>query len=428
MDVQKLTDQNPWWTAGKVPDVLRGYKREEYTPLLKSVDLPEVTIITGVRRSGKSTIMYQMVDALITSGYKPDQILFVNLEDAKLTNDSLEDIYNTYRQRINPEEKAFVFLDEIHRREKWEQWIRRQYDLHSGCKFVASGSCSYLLKKEYSTLLTGRNITFEVYPLSFSEFLSFRDIQISIQKAKRGIITTKDKHRIFHALDEYLRYGGFPAVTLRDTFFKSSLLAQYFDDILYKDIIDRYNVNSRKAKDLALYLMTNFTGLISLRSIRSALGLSYTSIYDYLSYFNEAYLIFALEHFSYSYKEQKTMPSKSFCIDGGLRNAVSFTFSKDEGKLVENLVYIELKRRRKHVYYWKGKGEVDFLIKQSDQSLTAINVSYTDHIHEREINTLHECSKAFRKVKNKIIITRDTTKEEDKVQCIPLWKWLLEFM
>jgi predicted AAA+ superfamily ATPase len=339
----------------------------------------------------------------------------------------LDEIYEAYKIAINPDKKTFIFLDEIHKREKWEYWIRNLYDKHQDCKFIISGSCSYLLKKEYSTLLTGRNLTFEIFPLNFREYLFFKELDIESINSNKEILLDADKFVILNTFDEFLNYGGFPAVFFREKEFKTRILSQYFDDILYKDIIDRYNLNSQKAKDLALYLITNFTSLISLRSLRNSLGLSYETIKDYISYFKEAFLFFTIDHFSYSMKEQKTNPSKIYCIDNGLRNAVSFKFSADEGKLAENLVFLELRRCGKDVYYWKSEKqrEVDFVIKNLNQTLTAMNVSYTDEINEREINSLIDFKNEFEKAKNLIIITKGIEKFVDGINYIPFWRWLL---
>jgi len=426
MNIAKLGEWNPWWEKGEVPEELKGRPRPEYKQLVNSVEIKEITIITGVRRSGKSTLMYQMIDDLLKNGTAPEQILFVNLEDKKLTKDSLEDIYSSYRQNINLNSKAYVFLDEIHRKEGWESWIRKKYDLKTKDKFVISGSCSYLLKKEYSTLLTGRNLTFEVMPLSFEEFLLFKNITVNKANLKKDILLEKTKLHILKNLDEYLKLGGFPEVVFKQENFKTKLLEQYFDDILYKDIVDRYNLNSQKAKDLALYLITNFTSLVSLRNLRNSLKISYDTIKDYMSYYKEAFLFFTMDHFSYSFKEQKTLASKIYCIDNGLRNAVSFKFSKDEGKLAENCVFIQLQRQEKKPYYWKNRGEVDFVIKNKDNSLTAINISYTDKIEERETKALLDFKKEFKaKAKQLTPITKDTEKKENGIKFIPLWKWLL---
>ncbi|PIN85954.1 hypothetical protein COV19_07090 [Candidatus Woesearchaeota archaeon CG10_big_fil_rev_8_21_14_0_10_44_13] len=425
MEISKLSEWNQWWEKKSLPDELKGKNRPKYSHLVDSVRIREITVITGVRRSGKSTLMYQMIAKLLEKGASPEQILFVNLEDKKLVDDSLDDIYSGYRGDINPDKKAYIFLDEIHRKEGWESWIRKKYDLKTDDKFVISGSCSHLLRKEYSTLLTGRNITFEVFPLGFEEFLLFKEISISKDNLKRGVVLEKTKLLILKHLKEYMALGGFPEIFFKVKEYKIRILEQYFDDILYKDIIDRYNLNTQKTKDLALFLTTNSTGIISLRSLRNSLKISYDTIRDYLSYFKEAFLFFTLDHFAYSFKEQKTLPSKIYCIDNGLRNSVSFKFSRDEGKLAENLVFIELKRREKDVYYWKNKGEVDFMIKNEDQSLTAMNVSYTDEIDEREIKALMECKQELSKVNELVILTKDTEKKENGIDFIPLWKWLI---
>jgi predicted AAA+ superfamily ATPase len=427
-NIEVLKEWNPWWFGkGGVIDELKGEERHRYDHLINSIDTREIIIITGVRRSGKTTIMYQMIDKLIKKGIKPEQILFINFEDKKLSKESLDDLYVGYRENINADKKAFIFLDEIHRKESWESWIRKKYDLKTKDKFVISGSCSYLLKKEYSTLLTGRNLTFEVYPFSFREFLNFKNLEINEKMLEKGFVLDEIKYKIIKYLKEYIEIGGFPQVFFEREEFKVQLLKQYFDDILYKDIIDRYNITSQKTKDLAQYLITNFTSLISLRILRNSLKLSYDTIKNNLNYYTEAFLFFIIDHFSYSLKEQKTLPSKIYCIDNGLRNAVSFKFSKDKGKLVENLVLIELKRRGEEVYYWTNKGEIDFIIKNKDQTLTAINVTCTNEINEREIKIFQEFRNKFKsKIKSTIILTEDLEQYKDGVKYIPLWKWLLE--
>jgi len=435
MEIGKLSEWNPWWENSEIIKKIMGKARVKYTDLINSTVIKEITIITGIRRAGKSTLMYQMIDNLLNKNIDPKQILFVNLEDQKLTKDSLEDIYLSYRENLNPDKKAYIFLDEIHQKDKWELWVKKKYDLKTNDKFVISGSCSYLLRKEYSTLLTGRNLTFEVFPLDFEEILSFKEIKFDKENLKKGIILDKTKILIVKTLKEYLELGGFPEIFFKQEEYKMKILKQYFNDIIFKDIIDRYNLSSKKTEDLALFLITNFTSLISLRNLRNSLGLSYDTIKDYLSYFEEAFILFTLEHFSYSLKEQKTLAAKTYCIDNGLRSAVSFKFSQDEGKLAENLVFVELKGKKKDIYYWKNHGEVDFVVKNKDNSLSAINVSYTDEINEREINGLLEFKREFSKTKELIIITKNiqelkNTNKKDvelkDIKFIPLWKWLLQ--
>lgn len=425
MEIGKLNEWNPWWENKAAIDELKGKPRPKYENLIDSIKLREITVITGVRRSGKSTLMLQMIEYLMKNGVAPEQILFVNLEDKKLMNDSLDDMYTCYRENINLDKKAYIFLDEVHRKDGWESWVRKKYDLKENEKFIVSGSCSYLLRKEYSTLLTGRNITFEVFPLSFEEYLLFKDLKLEKEKLKKGIILEKTKFSISKSLKEYMVFGGFPEIFFKPKRYKTMVLEQYFDDILYKDIVDRYNLNAQRAKELALYLITNFTGLMSLRSLRNSLKISYDTIKDYLSYYKEAFLFFTLDYFSYSLKEQKTNASKIYCIDNGLRNAVSFKFSRDEGRLAENLVFLHLKRMKNNMYYWKNKGEIDFVIKNKDNSLTAINVCFADEIPERETKALLEFKKEFKKANELVIITKDTKKHEQGIEFVPLWEYIL---
>ncbi len=426
MDIRNLTEWNPWWENKEAINDLKGINRKEYNSLISSVDIKEVTIITGVRRSGKSTLMYQMIDYLLSRGVKPEQILFLNVEDRQFIQYSLEDIYSSYRETLNPRDRAYIFIDEIHRKDGWESWIRKKYDLKCDCKFVISGSCSYLLKKEYSTLLTGRNLSFEVFPLSFREFMLFKGLILDKEKLSKGIITDKTRYEILNSLIEFIELGGFPEIFFAKESYKTKILKQYFDDILYKDIIDRYNINGQKARDLAVFLMTNTTSKISLRNLRNSLKLSYDAIKDYLFYYTESFLFFTSDHFSYSLKEQKTRASKVYCIDNGLRNAAGFKFSKDDGKLVENLVFIELRRKYKDVYYWKNKSEIDFVVKEEDK-LIGINVTYSSEIDKRETKGLLEFKENFEKnIRRLIIITKDFEGKNEGIEFIPLWKWLFE--
>lgn len=420
MVIEILKEWNPWWEKKELVRELEGRNRPAYRDLLDSISIREITIITGVRRSGKSTLMYQMVDNLLRKNIEPEQILFINLEDKKLSDVPLDVMYQEYRENLNPGKNAFIFLDEIHLKKEWEAWIRKKYDLKTKDKFVISGSCSYLLKKEYSTLLTGRNLTFEVFPLSFKEYLTFKNM---VPEGK--VILERTKLPVLNALKKYLEYGGFPEIFFKPERYKKQVLGQYFDDIIYKDIIGRHDLNSEKTRELALFLTTNFTREISLKRVRKSLGLSYDLTKEYVSHFKDAFLFFTLDHFSYSFMEQKSRAQKMYCIDTGLRNAVSFKFSKDEGKLAENTVFLELHRQAGNLYYWSKNGEVDFVVKEKDNSLSAINVSYTNEINEREIASLLEFKKEFEKTRKLLILTKDVEKKEKGIEFIPLWKWLV---
>lgn len=408
-----LDDWNYWNKDALDLGVLRKSYIKKTLPLLKT---KEVIVLQGVRRSGKSTFLKQL---MLKSGIDKKQFLYVNLDDYRLLSflslELLEKIINVYREKINPDKKAYVIFDEIQNIASWEKFIKTMYDLNKNIKFIVTGSNADLISKEYGSFLTGRIISIDFYPFSFREFLTMKGVAVGIAdyyllKEKKTILQNK--------LEEYLRYGGFPEVLKEEG--KMELLNEYFNNIINKDIITRYNIrDSNTLKQIAVYLATNIGTQLSYSQLQKTFKISINTIKEYLSHLEEANLFFLMNHFSYSTKTQALVNKKVYCIDNGLREAVSFKFSKDYGRLSENMVFIELKRRLKKTYYWKSKGEIDFVIKEKE--FTAINVTNTDQINERENSPLHEF-----KAKRKILITHDTYKKEKEIEYIPLWLWLLQ--
>jgi predicted AAA+ superfamily ATPase len=280
-----------------------------------------------------------------------------------------------------------------------------------------------MLSDKLSTLLTGRIISKTVYPLSFKEYLRFVEFKLKDADVQRS--------EMIHHFLNYLNSGGFPEVVLEDDADINLMrLNEYFDSILLRDIIANKKIReSSKLIDLANYTLTNISALLSYTKMSQTVGLSVGSIKEYLLYLEQAHLIYQLNFFSYSLKTSLTIqkPRKIYCIDNGLRNAASFKFSSDEGKLAENSVFIELKRRNFDVYYWKGKREVDFVVKRRDNMLIGVNITYTDVIDEREIKALLEFKENFgKRVSELILLTRNVERSEDGITYIPLRKWLLE--
>jgi len=418
MIVEALNGWNPWWRTEKVPEALKGIERDIDPIINKSLDAREIIILTGIRRSGKTTIMYQLIDRLLHRN-DTKQILYANLDDEALKSSTLEDIYNAYRQDANPEGNAYFFLDEIQNMEGWERFLKKHYDMRDKVKFVISGSTASLLKKEYSTLLTGRNLTYTIWPLSFKEFLRF-------SKTDTRRIDAATKNAILHHLGRYMLYGGFPEVCFKDEELKEILLKQYFDDMIYKDVISRHDISPHKVNELAVYLLTNMANPYTIRSIRNITGLSIDSIRDYLAYLEDAYLITSTEKYSDTFKETIKSPRKVYITDTGLRNAAGRKFSPDTGRLAENIAAMHLKAQNKKTSYHKNGGEIDFIVKNPDQTLTAINVTYSDKIEKRETTALTEFKKENKRTKELIIITKDTEKTQDGITYVPMWKWLLE--
>ena len=380
----------------------------------------EIVDITGIRRCGKSSLL----NLLMRQINVPDsQILYINFEDPMFANDLnielMEKIWEVYRIKINPDKKPYIFFDEIQLIPKWEKWIRKIRDLELGYIFI-TGSSSKIISREFGTALTGRHISFTLFPLNFKEFLRFKGFNI-LYDEKEIIKNTLWLRKYF---EEYLIKGGFPEIVLTDN---EELLKNYFEDILYKDVILRHEIRDvNLLRRLANYCLTNLAQQTSINSLKNTFKVSFDAVRSYLNYLVESFIIFQISIFSYSLKVQEINPKKIYCIDNGLRNAVSFKFSKDEGKLVENVVFLELKRKNKEIYYWQGKNEVDFVIKEIDGSLTAMNVTYTDEINLREIQGLKEFKEKYtEEVKRLIIITKNIEKQEEMINYLPVWKWLL---
>ncbi len=424
--IEKLKQWNEWWIEGKVYKNKLGIKREGFlSELFKLIKVKEILVLSGVRRSGKSTLLFQLIDLLIKE-VNPKNILYFNFDETLDYKDvrALDLVYNNFLELNNPKGKKYVFFDEIQNIIGWEKWIKKNYDLYGNeTKFVLTGSNNSMLYDNLSKLLTGRILTKMVFPLTFKEFLIFNKFKLKDADFQ--------KQEIKHYFLDYFNKGGFPEVVLENNDYINNLrLKEYYDGILLRDIIQPKNIRDvSKIMDLSAYCMTNTSALISYNNISKIIGLNITTLKEYLLFLENAYLIYQLKFFSYSLKESTTLqkPRKIYCIDNGLRNSVSFKFSKDEGKLAENLTFIELKRRNKEIYYWKGKREVDFIIKNKDQSLIAINVSYTNEIDEREVKGLEEFKAKFKsKVKRMILLTKTLSKKEKNIEFIPLWEYLLE--
>lgn len=421
--IEILEDWNFW---KKEPEI--GILRESYLKKLEKLSQTEqVVVVTGVRRAGKSTILKQYIASKIKKGEERKNFLYVNLEEPKfrseLSLDFLQAIYEAYLEMLDPSPKPFLFFDEVQLIPGWETFVRGLHEKNKANIFV-SGSSAKLLSKEFATVLTGRHVDLKVYPLTFQEFLEFKKI---ILNDKLDAISQKSK--IKQLLKEYLEYGGFPLVVLKEE--KREILTSYFEDILSKDVAERHRIKKvGKLRGLAQFYLTNVSSLASFRKIKEFLGLSLDSVERFSFYLEEAYLLFLKNKFAYSLKEQEINPRKIYCIDNGLKNLVSFRFSENLGSSCENAVFLKLLVQGKEIFYWKGKRECDFLIKQGNKVIHAIQVCYdiNKENEEREISGLLETLNEF-KLKEGIIITGDLEGIREinrkEVIFIPLWKWLL---
>ncbi len=417
-------------------DLNAGIKRPYYLNKIKKLhESSHIIVITGARRSGKSFIMRQTAKTLIKGGIRKNSILIVNFEDPRfveLNTKILQQIYDVYLEFLNPQEKPYLFLDEIQEVKDWEKWVRIIHELDKA-KIIISGSNAKLLSRELSTLLTGRHLDLVIFPLSFKEFLRFRNVDLS----KRFEIVNKEIE-IKRLLREYIEFGSFPEVVLGGE--KKQILLNYFEDILNKDIVRRFKI--RKSKELislAKFYLGNISSLITFSSLESTLNISADTVEKFSRYLEDTFILFFLKRFSYKFREQEKSPRKVYAIDVGLANTVGFRFSQNMGRLAENLVFLELKRKEMlvsnlEIYYWKDVNhrEVDFLIKENLKVKQLIQVCWEVNRPEtknREIRALLKAMKEFN-LEDGLIITDDYEAEENikgkKINYIPLWKWYLK--
>lgn len=418
-----LSLQNPHWSQIQQDT---GVKRPRYLhKILRYLETGEIVVLNGVRRSGKTTLLKQTVEELIQIGKKPSGILFVNCDDPLIQKlqEPLPDILETFQTNVSADEDITLIFDEIQTIPKWELWLKAWYDLKK-YKIIISGSSAKLLDSGLSSKISGRYLKIHVYPLDFSEYLQFRNISVPSEKLE--FITRR--YEIGSLLREYIQYGGFPAaVRIENQDIRKDHLSTYFDSILFRDIEEMHDVRNHSVlRRLLVYLITNISAPFSYRKLALMYNVDSRIVIDYISFAEDAFLLFELQNFSYSLKSQNTGHKKIYTIDTGLRNSVAFSFSADEGRLVENLVFVNLKQNGYSIYFWKDKNEVDFVIPHRDYTLSAINVCYSDDIPEREIKGLNEFENAFKgKIKARIVITKDVEKQEDGILFIPLYKWLL---
>ena len=361
--------------------------------------------MTGIRRCGKSTLLQQLV-------HQQKKWYYLNLEDPRLGGFELSDFMRV--EKIMKElydDKGVYFFDEIQTIPQWERFIRYLVDKKE--KIVVTGSNASLLSKEFGTKLTGRHLQIELFPFSYSEFLK-------LKKEKPSQIS----------FENYLMQGGFPEYLKQKN---PAINQELLSDVVIKDVAVRYGIkNTTMLTKIAVYLISNVGKQFSYNSLKKMFEIkSIQSIIDYLSYFENAYLVFILPRFSYSFKQQQISQKKIYSIDTGFSCVNSASFSKDKGKMLENAVFLELRRKCKDLFYFLEKNECDFVVREGMKITHAYQVCYKldDFNKEREIAGLIEALKMFKLDEGMIITSNqeDTlTVEGKKIILKPAWKWMLE--
>src|SRR3989339_341115 len=379
----------------------RGIQRERLSEI--SGGSSHALIIAGIRRCGKSTLLLQLIR-------RHKAYHYFNFEDPRagaFTIADAEKLEEAFEEAAGKAEH--YFFDEIQSIREWERLVRFLLDRKK--QVILTGSNASLLSRELGTKPSGRHLSYELFPFSYGEMLSFT-------KKKAGI----------ESFQEYMEQGGFP------DFLKSRnplMLQQLFTDILARDIIVRYQIrNSEEVRNLALYLLTNSARQFSYNGLAKASGIkSVNSVLDYVSYFADSYFLFTIPRFSFSLKRQRANPRKNYTIDTGFARNNSVGFSEDKGRMLENLVFLQLRRHYKEIFYFQERGECDFLVKERESITQAYQACYqlTEENKEREVNGLIEAMDACSLKKGMIL----TLNQDDKIKAKgkeivvrPTWEWI----
>lgn len=379
----------------------------------KYLKTKQIVVISGIRRCGKSTLLKQL-------SLRLKDFYYINFEDERLLDFNLEDFNNllvVWKKNFNSKN---ILMDEIQNVDNWELFVARLRE--EGYKVFITGSNSKLLSSELATRLTGRYFLIKLYPFSFKEFLS-------LKKINYDILTSDIKAKILKLFDKYLFSGGFPDYIMYqdDEFLEST-----YRDIIYKDIVARFKIREiKRFRQFTNFLFTNFAREVNYNGIAEALKIkSANSVINYIGALEESYLIFELFKYDYSEKEHYKGNKKIYVIDNGMRKKIAFSFSEDRGRFLENMVFIELKRRRKEIFYFKNEGECDFVINEKSKIVNAIQVcsNLNAHNEQREINGLIEAMNKFNLKKGYILTENQEEKkliDGMKINILPVWKFCL---
>lgn len=396
-----------------------GIPRDQLSKMEQAANLPHAVIISGLRRVGKSTLLSQMAHKL-----GKDTFYYLNFEDDRFLGFQAEDANNLYQILVElfGERKTFI-IDEIQNVTGWEYFVRRFMEMDF--KFYITGSNASLLSRELGTRLTGRYVPIELFPFSFREFLQFRGQTIP----NLNRMTTVDKGVLNSALGSYIQLGGIPDAL---KYPELPLLQSLYNDVLYRDIATRYHLEAVTAlKELAFFLMSNPASMVSFNKLKDQFRLgSVNTIKSYINYLENSWLVFSLNLYDFSVKRQQIAPKKIYCIDNGLINTIGFGFSPNTGKLLENLVFLTLRKQSQEIYYYTTPSgyEVDFYLPKEQQLVQVTQSLDLPSTRERELRALTEACRTI-KVTHALILS-DVNENDLEVNGVPVEvrsaaEWLL---
>jgi len=396
-----------------------GIERTILKEIESKIRLPHIVVLTGLRRSGKSTLLRQ----LIKKQYKDEGFYYINFEDERLFNFPANEFNRLYEALLSlyGKRKTF-FLDEIQNVTNFETFVRRFYE--EGFKFFITGSSATLLSKELGTKLTGRHVDIIVKPFSFLEFLELKEFRIE----KDTIYKTESKVEIKKYFEEYLLNGGMPEYLIYND---TELLTKVYEDTVLKDIAVRHKVdNVIVLRNLYSILITNFANKFSFNSLKKITDInSVNTIKKFIHYLEETYFARTINKFDYSLRKQIVNDKKFYVIDNGFISILSKKLTRDKGWLLENLVFNVLNNNNE-IFYYSNENECDFLLVKNKAVNKAIQVCYelNEENRKREISGLSEAINKF-KLNKGLLLTNSQEEEikidKKKIKIMPVWKWLL---
>lgn len=393
----------------------------EREALKQQTDDPEITVISGVRRCGKSVLMQQI------RSKREEQDYSLAFDDDRLlhfTSDDFQTLCEVFAEDFGPQHS--YYLDEVQLIEGWERFVERLYRQHD--KVYVTGGNAFMLSREMGTLLTGRHLTTELYPMSLSEYADLKVIAWEPQ----DFHTTTGRAKLLNMQNGYLKDGGFPQYLQTGN---PRYLRELYNDIIYRDIVVRHKLPSdRQIREAAYYLASNFTHRMTYNGLAKASGIkSSETANDYVGYLEEAYLVGTVTKYDYKVGEQQKSPKKVYFIDNGLVGQIGFGFSQNNGARLENAVYLELKRKGKELFYYNDKTECDFLVYHEHEITAAyqVTVSLSDAgTREREERGLVTAMDTFH-LNEGYIITQDEYEEKQlsdgrMIHVVPFYRWVLK--
>lgn len=396
------------------------------------LQLEKIVVVTGMRRSGKTSLLLNAIRQL-REHIAIERLLYLNFEDERLDVDTgdLDSILQAYRE-LYPNldlSQCYFFFDEIQEIKGWESFIRRLDDSVSRHIFI-TGSNAKLLSSEIATALRGRCLRNEVFPLSFAEYLRFRQIE-------QDVISSQGLARVAAAFDDYLVRGGFPElVAMPEEDIRRKVLQDYYDVMLFRDIVERYQESNLPAlKYFLKRLLESVSSPLSIAKIHNEMKsagfkVGKNTLHDYLAMSEAVYFVLIGHKYDPSIVRQTMAEKKSYVIDNGFLSNLSFRYSNDSGKLLENLVAIDICRRGLELQFIKGAKECDFVIAQGQNLLpiqVSADISHPDTL-SRELSGLVKAAQ-FLQVKRGLLLTHHQSQNYQQdgiaINAMPVWQFLL---